>query len=347
MLRTLIALLFSGMALILNSQSKQYDIRTVAFYNVENLFDTINDRYRYDNDFTPNGLYRYTSKIYWDKIAKLSQVIAQIGVEEHAMKPVIIGLCEVETRGVLVDLIRQKALKQVNYEIIHYDSPDERGIDVALLYQKQHFKEVKHQVFALRLLENDGRTDSTRDQLVVSGLLDGDPLYFIINHWPSRRGGALASAPKRIAAAKLSMRLIDSIREFDHDAKILLMGDFNDDPDDRSLRKTLDAKANKHELTTYFDLYNPMAVMHRKGFNTLVYRDNVNLFDQIILSQPLLDQDFSSYRFYKAGIFNKDFMIKDYGRYKGYPYRSFEQTTYIGGYSDHFPVFVYLIRRKR
>jgi len=333
--------------LVLNSQSKKFDIHTVAFYNVENLFDTINDRFTFDNDFTPQGLHQYTARVYWDKIAKLSRVLANIGRGENSKAPVIIGLCEVETKATLKDLINHPFLRQENYAIVHYDSRDDRGIDVALLYQKKHFKQVKHQVYTPRIYDEKGQRDYTRDQLVVSGLLDGERLYFIVNHWPSRRGGLLKSEPKRIISAKLNVRLIDSILELDPKGKILLMGDFNDDPNNKSIQRVLGAEAERPESDNSYGLFNPMALMFKQGYHSLVYRDNINLFDQIILSTALLEKDYTSFRYYKAGIFNEAFMIRPYGRYKGYPFRSFEQGNYIGGYSDHFPVYIYLIRESR
>ncbi len=333
--------------MVLSSQSKEYTIHTIGFYNVENLFDTIDDRYKYDNDFTPSGTYQYSSKVYWDKIEKISSVLANIGRGENPKAPSIIGLCEVETKLVLEDLVNHRLLKNENYEIVHYDSPDERGIDVAFLYQKKHFKNVRHQVFSPRLFDVNGRRDYTRDQLVVSGQLDGEQLYFIVNHWPSRRGGSFKSESKRVLSAKLNLRLIDSILDFDPAAKILLMGDFNDDPDNKSIAQVLKAKSEPTDLDNFHGLFNPMALMYKRGFHSLVYRDNLNLFDQIILTTSFLKKDYSSFRYYKAGIYNKDDMIQRFGRFQGYPYRSFEQGNYAGGYSDHFPVYVYLIRESR
>ncbi|NNC69346.1 MAG: endonuclease/exonuclease/phosphatase family protein [Flavobacteriaceae bacterium] len=328
-------------------QEKQYDIRTIAFYNVENLFDTINDPHKFDDDRTPKGKDRYTSQIYWDKIAKLSKVISEIGYEKTHMKPVLIGLCEIENKTVLIDLIASDKLKNADYGIIHYDSPDERGIDVALLYRKNYFQPKSHQAHELFIYDTDGKRDYTRDQLAVTGMLDNEPIHIIVNHWPSRRGGEAITRPLRMAAAKLTMKIIDSIREIDAIGKIITMGDFNDDPDSPSIQRIAKAKSQKNEVEPFFGLFNPMAKMHKHGLNTLAYRDNLNIFDQIIITQPFLEDDYESYRLYKAGIYNKDYLIIQKGPMKGYPFRSYHYNTYQGGYSDHYPVYIYLIREKK
>ena len=328
-------------------QHRAFDIRTLAFYNVENLFDTINNPNKYDDDRTPSGKDRYTSSIYWDRIAKLSLVLSEIGSDLNQMKPVLIGLCEVENKSVLRDLIITDQMKSADYKFIHYDSPDERGIDVALLYQSKYFRPKHHQVHQLFIYDTKGKRDFTRDLLVVTGLLDGEEIHIIVNHWPSRRGGELSSRPLRMAAANLNLKIMDSIRELDSKGKIIIMGDFNDDPDSLSIEKRLNAKSNRKDLQPYFGLYNPMAKMHQQGLNTLVYRDNLHVFDQILVTQPLVETDYSTYRFFKAGIYNKDYLISQRGPMKGYPYRSYHFNTYQGGYSDHFPVYIYLIKERK
>ena len=328
-------------------KKKQYNIRTVAFYNVENLFDTINDPKKFDDDRTPTGKDAYTAKVYWDKINKLSKVLTEIGSEDAQTSPALIGICEVENRDVVEDLVASKRMKNKHYGIIHYDSPDERGIDVALLYQKRYFKPISQSSHTLYIKNNDNdKRDYTRDQLLVSGLLDGELIYVIVNHWPSRSGGQARSQHKRLAAAKLNRKLIDSLHQADPMAKIITMGDFNDDPNDKSVKTILNAKEKKSDVEKNIGLYNPMANMHRRGLNTLAYRDGINLFDQIIFTQPLLEKDYDSYRFYKAGIYNKRYLTNQKGQFKGYPFRSYSYNTYQGGYSDHFPVYIYLIKEK-
>jgi hypothetical protein len=174
-------------------------------------------------------------------------------------------------------------------------------------------------------------------------MLDGEKIHIIVNHWPSRRGGEARSRPKRIKAAKLNKRIIDSLFSIDPYAKIITMGDLNDDPLSSSVKDVLNTNKNRSSLKMK-ELFNPMEDMFRKGLGTLAWRDGWNLFDQIIISSELMKKEYSSYRFYKAGIYNKSYLANSQGPYKGYPYRSFGNGTFTGGYSDHFPVFVYLIK---
>ncbi len=344
-----ISFLFSLFFIILAplNQSKKYKIRTVAFYNVENLFDTINNPETFDDDFTSKGKNHYTSKVYWDKIDKLSTVISQIGFDKTKTSPAIIGLAEVENRAVLEDLIKSKNLKKKRYEIIHFDSPDRRGIDVALLYQQEYFTPLNQESFEVKLWEETGKRIYTRNILLVSGLLDDEIIHIIVSHWPSRRGGQIKSDPKRAKAAFVTQQIIEKIKLENKNAKIFIMGDFNDDPTDYSIKIGLNSKG-KLENIDKNTLYNPMEQMYKKGLNTLGYRDGLNLFDQIIMTYDCvsIDKKFQSYKFYKAGIFNPQYVISNQGRYKGYPFRSFQNNNYSGGYSDHFPVYIYLIKEE-
>ena len=329
-------------------QGKKYAIRTIAFYNLENLFDTINDPTINDEASPMMELKFNRSAVYWDKIEKLASTIAQIGLEKSKTSPAIIGVAEVENRSVLEDLVKSKHLLKNNYGIIHYDSPDKRGIDVALLYQKEYFNPVFHEVFNPNIYRGNKKV-FTRDQLLVSGYLDDEFIHLIVNHWPSRSGGEAKSRPLREKAAYQNIKIIEKIRRKDVDAKIIIMGDFNDDPINSSFKKVLKPK-NKKKNVGKNDLYNPYENMYRKGFNTLAYRDNLNLFDMILISSPLLDKgkkDFSTYKMYQAMIFNKRFLSDTKGKYKGYPFRSFSNGAYTGGYSDHYPVYMHLIKEKK
>lgn len=325
---------------------KEYTISTIAFYNLENLFDYIDDPLIFDDDRTPEGKDHWTEEIYKAKLANMAKVIAEIGEDVSGNSPTIIGVSEIENRKVLEDLLAQAPLAKTNYGIIHFDSPDRRGIDVALLYQKKIFVPTHYKAFELELYDDNDKTKRiyTRDQLLVSGMLDGEKIHIIVNHWPSRSGGEERSRPKRVKAAKLNKRLIDSLFSEDPYAKIITMGDLNDDPTSPSIKEILQTKKDREKLEIK-ELYNPMEAMYNKGMGTLAYRDGWNLFDQIILSSEFVTKDFSSYRLYKAGIFNKTYLQTPRGQYKGYPFRSFV-NGYTGGYSDHFPVFVYLIKER-
>jgi hypothetical protein len=344
----LLLLLFHIYGSFSQEKEKKYTIRTIAFYNLENLFDTINDPSINDEASPIMELKFNRSSVYWDKIEKLASTIAQIGLDKAKTSPAIIGVSEVENRSVLEDLIKSKHLAQKQYGIIHYDSPDKRGIDVALLYQKRYFNPVFHEVFNPNIYRNN-RKVFTRDQLLVAGYLDDELIHLIVNHWPSRSGGEAKSRPLREKAAYQNVKIIQKIRKKDANAKIITMGDFNDDPINASFKNILKTKRKKKNVGKN-DIYNPYENLYRRGFNTLAYRDNLNLFDMILISSALLDKgekDFSTYKMYKAMIFNKRFLSDTKGKYKGYPFRSFSNGGYTGGYSDHYPVYMYLIKEKK
>lgn len=326
------------------TEKKDLQIRTIAFYNLENLFDTIDDPNKNDEDFTPKGKNAYTGIVYKDKLEKLARVLSEIGSDLSKNSPVVIGVCELENRDVLEDLVKTGKLGDKKWGIVHYDSPDSRGIDVALLYQEKYFKPINHKTYELPLYE-EGKRYYTRDQLLVSGYLDGEMIHFIVNHWPSRRGGEAASRPSREKAAALNVQIMEEIRRTEPNAKIIAMGDLNDDPINSSLKKILKTEDDRKKVKEG-GIYNPFEEMFKRGLNTLGYRDNINLFDQIFFTSPLLTStnDYSTYRFYKAGIFNPSYVINKEGAFKGYPMRSYSYSTYAGGYSDHFSVYIHLIR---
>ena len=330
----------------LNAQNdKKFKIHTVAFYNLENLFDTINDPLKNDEASPIMELNANRSGIYKKKLENMAAAIADIGRDQTQNTPVIIGVCEIENREVLQDLVNTPYLLSKNYGIVHFDSPDTRGIDVALLYQKQFFRPTHSSSHTLKIYDDVNRTRIiTRDQLLVSGKLEGEDIHIIVNHWPSRRGGEARSRPHRVAAAKLNKQLIDSLQSLDPYAKILTMGDFNDDPINDSFKKALKTFENR-EKVPFKGLYNPFEKQFkREGLGTTGYRDSWSLFDQLVMTKPFLEKDISSFRFYKAGIFNKPYLITSRGRWQGYPFRSFADGGFTGGYSDHFPVYIYLIK---
>ncbi len=311
---------------------KQTNLHTVAFYNLENLFDTQDDPETLDDDFLPESEKRWNKKRYEKKLFKLGTAISNIGFSKSGKAPVLVGVAEVENKRVLEDLVQTKHLAHKEYGIVHYDSPDERGIDVALLYQKSHFTVTKSQRVPLLLEDEKGRRDFTRDTLWVTGALHGEVLHILINHWPSRRDGAELTAHKRIAAAQKNREVIEQITAEDSDAKIIVMGDFNDDPANESVKRHL----------VQGDLYNPMERLLTKYRGTLNYRGQWNLFDQIIFTNNFHRYQKDAHSFSEANIFDDDFLKVYRGRYKGMPFRTYAGRRYKGGYSDHFPVFVHL-----
>jgi hypothetical protein len=352
---------------IVSAQPKKYIIHTVAFYNFENLFDTINDPETYDEEWTPKGLQRWTFDKYQKKLYNLSRVLAEIGSAQNSDSPTFIGGCEIENRDVLEDLVKQPKLIEKNYGIIHFDSPDKRGIDVALLYQKMKFQPTSYSAIPLYIYKNrsakseiasstaEEKTDDevqvnaknyrvyTRDQLLVTGFLEGEEINLIVNHWPSRSGGEKKSSPFREAAGALNRIIIDSLQRINPNAKVIIMGDMNDGAYNKSIKVGLGAKAKKTELQQ-FGIYNPFEEMAKNGMGTIAYRDAWDIFDQILVSETLIKPDYSSFRYWKAGIYNKSFLIQTSGQYKGYPLR--HSSTEIG-FSDHFPVYIYLIKEKK
>ncbi len=329
-------------------KEKKYKIRTVAFYNLENLFDTINNISKNDEASPIMKLKGNRTKVYKDKLDKLAFVISQIGAEKTKTSPVILGVAEIENRQVLEDLVKTDLLKKKHYDIIHFDSPDKRGIDVALLYQSRYFKPIHYEAFNPNIYAQN-RKVYTRDILWVTGYLDDELVHVIVNHWPSRRGGEAKSRPKREKAAYKVTQIMEKIKETEENPKVIIMGDFNDDPINSSFKTVLKTKRKKANVNEG-DIYNPYEDMFSRGFNTLGYRDNINLFDQILITSPLLNKgkkDFSTYKMFKSGIFNKRFLTNKKGRYKGYPLRSFSFGAYTGGYSDHYPVYMYFIKEEK
>ncbi len=322
-------------------EAKRFKVISVAFYNVENLFDTLNTPGVNDTEYTPEGDNKWNTKKYNEKLANLAEVISKIGTDATPHGPAIIGVSEVENREVLEDLVKQEAIAHRNYQIVHYHSPDRRGIDVALLYQPEYFKltnSISHRLYV------DGMADFyTRDQLLVSGLLDGEEFHFVVSHWPSRSGGESRSRPLRIAAAELGRHIIDSVLTVNPNAKIIYMGDLNDNPDSKSVVKYLKASQSPDKLEGT-ELFNPFYDLYKKGIGTLAWRDTWSLFDMVLPNHNLMEKDYSSYRYYKAHVFNKTFLQQKSGRFKGYPLRTHAGGQYLGGYSDHFPTYILLVK---
>jgi hypothetical protein len=324
------------------AQEKQYKVGIVGFYNCENFYDTIDDPKISDEDFTPNGPYHYTSEVYKDKIGRLTEVLSQIGKDVSPDGLSMIGVAEIENETVLNDLISQPAFKGRNYKLVHYDSPDKRGVDVALIYNPKYFRVLSSQPLHVELIE-EGEPHPTRDVLWVNGVYDGDTVNVFVNHWPSRRGGDEASAPYRAIAAGVGKHVIDSLMKINPETKVILMGDLNDDPTSPSLTKVMGAKGDKEKVNPG-EMYNPWVKFIKNGIGTLAYNDAWNLFDQIIVSHGLLDQKQNGYFYSKAMIFKKDFMMQQTGKYKGYPLRTFDGNVYQHGYSDHLPTYILLMK---
>jgi predicted extracellular nuclease len=310
-----------------NTVSNSY---TIAFYNVENLFDVENDPHTNDDDFLPTSAKRWTPKRYKNKLTKLGAVISRIGDENTETAPVIIGLAEVENKKVLTDLVQSKSLINEAYSYVHYDSLDERGIDVALLYKSAIFKVENSETFSVYLQTESGKRDYTRDILLVQGILNNEQIHIIVNHWSSRREGEKETEFKRLAGSKKVNTIIKTIKHKEPNAKIIVMGDFNDNPNDTSI--TLMEKES--------GLYNPCKTVWTRDKGSSNYNFQWNLFDQILFSTNFFGTNNSSLNLQSANVFNSNVLTQYHGKYKGQPFRTYVGKKYKGGYSDHFPVFI-------
>ncbi|MCF8238241.1 MAG: endonuclease/exonuclease/phosphatase family protein [Saprospiraceae bacterium] len=326
-----------------SSYAQQYQVVSVGFYNFENLFDTLDTPDVRDTEFTPDGTRHWTPDRYREKLKNLARVVSELGTELTPDGPAILGVAEVENRSVLEDFVREEAIANRDYQIVHYDSPDFRGIDVALLYQAKYFEVLSSEAIRMNLTNVEGGKVITRDVLHVHGKLGDQELHVLVNHWPSRRGGEKATRPMRNAAAEANQMLADSIRSIDPDAGILIMGDLNDDPVNQSVTKHIRTRKNKESVRPG-EFLNPWTQYYKKGIGTLAYRDAWSLFDQILVSESLLSKSDDRYFYFKSAIYNPPYLIQPMGHYRGYPFRTFDFDEYISGYSDHFPVVIYLVR---
>lgn len=305
---------------------------TIAFYNIENLFDTVDDENTNDDDFLPTSKKRWTTKRYQNKLRKLGQVISQIGDDDMKYPPAIVGLAEVENERVVEDLINSKYLKHHNYDLVHYDSSDERGIDVALIYNTDVFEVSHSEPFSIYLEDEDGERDYTRDVLLVTGRLHGEEIHIIVNHWSSRREGQKETEYKRLAGADTVNRITDSLKTNYNNPKIIVMGDFNDNPNNKSIQT----------IEEISQLYNPFKTVLSNEKGSMNYDFEWNLFDQILISNNFFDPSSTPLDFNKANVFDSKFLKQYHGKYKGQPFRTYVGKHYKGGYSDHFPVYIEL-----
>jgi len=305
-------------------------LHTVAFYNLENLFDAIDDPDTLDDDFTPNGSRKWTPRRYQKKLGKLAKTIGEIGLEAVGLPPVLVGVAEVENETVVQDLLATEPLNKYNYQYVHYDSPDERGIDNALLYNKDNFEVISSEAIPLIVYSLAGQRDTTRDILYVHGILNGEEVHIFVNHWPSRRNGEVETDYKRIAAAKTINEYMGHIEEGTENPNYIVMGDFNDGPSSTSIQTLM--SRNK--------LHNPMETLRSPNRGSANYRKSWSLFDQIMVSHNFLNYEKGTHSFCDANIFDETFLREFKGKYKGSPHRTYVGRRYMGGFSDHFPVYV-------
>lgn len=308
----------------------------VAFYNLENLFDTVHDVGKNDLEFLPTGSYRWTAQKYEAKLRNMAKVLSSLGRERVEQGPAFIGVAEVENARVLTDLLAQPALRG-QYESVHYEGPDKRGIDCALLFDPKQFEVETSQLVLSRPYEGD-TLHPTRGFLIVTGRMAGRRVAVVVNHWPSRGAGS----PVRVHAARQVRALTDSLMRADRRLRLVVMGDLNDDPMDESLQVLGACKYEEEVCGGKF--YNPWwAVLEDEGRGTLLYRGKWNLFDQIVLSKGWLRKR-RGLRYAGCQIFAPDYLFQHEGKYAGSPLRTHGGRTWLNGYSDHLPTVVYLKR---
>ena len=329
------------------SAQKKYSVYGVGFYNQENLFDTCHDEGKRDYDFLPTGSYKWNAMKYNHKLSNMSRALADMGTDVLPnIGCAIIGLAEVENSKALDDLIAQPALSARNYQYVHIEGPDRRGIDCALLYNPSLFS-VKNTrlVPYVQKLKKDSAF-YTRGFLTVSGTLADENVAVIVCHLPSR----FSESFYRELGAEQVKAIKDSLLNDDPNCKVFVMGDMNDDPIDKSMAGILKGKANIKDINEG-DMYNPWYnILVKEGVGTLLYQGSWNLFDQILLTPNLLNKDdnkdFSSLKFWKNQIFKRDYLFQTEGKYKGSPKRTTAGGVWLDGYSDHLPVVVYLVKEQ-
>ncbi len=339
MKKAFIVLALALLTLAAQAQNKAANVAGIAFYNLENLFDTIpNNPEDKDVEFTPLGMRQWTGKRYWSKIHNLAYAISQMTSATTPNGPAIIGIAEVENKSVVDDLVADKQIADWNLQVVHRDSPDQRGIDVACLYNPEYFTLSNVTTHAMR-----GVPFRTRDVLCVVGELLGEKLAVLVNHWPSRIGGEAETAQYRCAAAAQCLQVADSLWRIDPDMGVIIMGDLNDDPQSMSCARILQAKRDSKGVKEH-QFFNPWWRILDGGTGTLSYKGQWNLFDQIILSGNLVNTDPKRWHFLRAEVLNKDFLTNGPGPYQGTPLRTYASGKFLNGYSDHFPTEVFLIR---
>ena len=345
-------LLFAALLLLcmtVQAQQKKFNGYAIGFYNLENLFDTTHDEGHNDYQYLPDGSNKWNELKYSHKLANMSKVLSEMGTDVVPVGCAVIGVSEVENAHCMQDLVNQPALKERNFQFVHIEGPDYRGVDCALIYQPSLFtvRDVKLVPYVYEREEDIARGRATRGFLTVSGTLAGEHVTIIVNHWPSR----FAESFYRECAGRQCKAVKDSLQREDPNVKIFVMGDMNDDPINKSMVEGLSCKSEIDE-TGADDMYNPWYnVLVKEKQGTLKYDGRWNLFDQIVLSPNLLNKkgtkDFSTLKYWKHQIFKRDYLFQTEGKYKGGTKRTHAGGVWLDGYSDHLPTVVYLLKEKK
>jgi predicted extracellular nuclease len=336
--------LFTILAVLVVFQTAQAQQKLcVAFYNQENLFDTLDDKHKNDNEFLPTAKKQWDTQKYFNKLNHMATVISSMNDEKG---PDVLGMCEVENKAVLEDMAKTDLLKKFKYEVVHFEGPDERSIDNALIFKSGVFKLIQAHAYPIHFA--DFPNSKTRDILMVRlETKSKAQVVVLVNHFPSRIGGEEASEPKRFAAAQTLRNICDSLLAKNGQENIVIMGDFNDEPTNRSMDSVLRAKANEYDLNNG-NLFNAMYELKQNGEGSHFYKGHFSMLDQIILSSSLTNCTGKiCYEKSSATIYKQPFMVEAEGKYKGAPLRTFVGEKYTNGYSDHLPVFITLVLKKK
>lgn len=352
-----------------HQQPKRYALYGVAFYNLENLFDTLHDAGKNDYEYLPNGTNKWGKMKYEAKLHNMARVLSELCTDKLPQGPAVIGVSELENHLALEDLLHQPSLAGRGLKYVDVAGPDRRGVECAFIYNPRFFQMERYmhvpyyyapsgrvddplvgfytdeqgEVQAYTDLKGD-TTHITRGFLVMQGLLAGERMFFIVNHWPSRAAGSEA----RERAGHQVRLLKDALMASHPEAKVMIMGDMNDDPADKSMTTALGCKHQTDKVKKATDLFNPWhETLYKRGQGTLLYQGKWNLFDQIVFSGNLLGTDRTSLKFYKHEIFMRDYLFQQEGKYKGSPLRTHAGGVWLNGYSDHLPTYVYLIKEVR
>ena len=336
----LLLILISAFASITHAQNQ--DSITIAFWNVENFFDTLNTNGKNDEEFSPASKKHWNSERYQTKVLHLAQVIGDMN---NKRGPDILGMAETETKEVVNDLVNS-TIKNLNYNVVRIQSPDVRHISNALIYKSDKFELLSAVGDSVHLADNY----ATRLILHVSLLTkNNDTLHVFVNHWPSRIGGAEESEINRIAAAKILRASVDLLLKTNPDANIVIMGDFNDEPDNNSIKRDLNAEEFICDSANYsYSLHNLAWEKKRNGEGTLKYRSEWDLLDQIIVSSADVRSAHKSFHYICGSftIFKPEYMIETNPGFVGGPLPTYGGNKYLNGYSDHFPVFAKFLSNK-
>lgn len=329
------------------SAQKKFSVYGIGFYNLENLFDTCHDVGKNDYEFLPSGSYKWNGLKYSHKLHNLARAISDMGTNVlPGVGCSVVGVSEVENDKVLTDLCAQPALAARGFRFCHVEGPDLRGVDCGLLYNPKFFTVDDVRLYPYIPTDKQNRKFRTRGFLAVSGILAGEHVVFIVNHLPSRFNG---SYYREVGAAQIKS-LKDRILAEDKNCKVIVMGDMNDDPTDKSMHNVLSAK-EEISMVGKDDMYNPWYnVLAKQGTGTLQYQGSWNLFDQIILSPSLLNKggrkDYSTLKYWKNEVQRMPYLFQTEGKYKGNTKRTTAGGVWLDGYSDHLPTVVYLVKEQ-